>query len=123
MTRVIASTVAALPSSTVERFGERTAARYKVGGEWQERTYGEVGEAIDELALGLIDLGVELGDRVCILADTRLEWTVASFAISAAGATWSRSTRPTRRRECDWVPATRARRWCSSRTRASWQDR
>jgi long-chain acyl-CoA synthetase len=103
MTRVIASTVAALPSSTVERFGERTAARYKVGGEWQERTYEEVGEAIDELALGLIDLGVELGDRVCILANTRLEWTIASFAISAAGATMVPIYPTNSPRECAWV--------------------
>jgi long-chain acyl-CoA synthetase len=103
MTRVIASTVAALPSSAAERFGERTAARYKVGGEWEERNYGDVGEAIDELALGLIDLGIELGDRVCILANTRLEWTLASFAISAAGATMVPIYPTNSPRECEWV--------------------
>ncbi len=101
--RVIASTVAALPGSAAERFTERIAARYKRDGEWQERTYGEVGEAIDELALGLIDLGVELGDRVCILANTRLEWTLASFAISAAGATMVPVYPTNSPRECEWV--------------------
>jgi long-chain acyl-CoA synthetase len=103
MTRVIASTVAALPSSAAERFGERTAARYKAGGEWQERSYRDVGAAIEELALGLIDLGVELGDRVCILANTRLEWTLASFAISAAGATMVPIYPTNSPRECEWV--------------------
>jgi long-chain acyl-CoA synthetase len=103
MTRAISSTVAALPSSAAERFGDRTAARYKRDGNWQERTYGEVGQAIDELALGLIDLGVELGDRVCILAETRLEWTLASFAISAAGATMVPIYPTNSPRECEWV--------------------
>jgi long-chain acyl-CoA synthetase len=49
-------------------------------------SYAEMGEAIDEIALGLVDLGIEVGDRVCILAETRLEWTLASLGASAAGA-------------------------------------
>src|SRR2546430_14553462 len=83
--KLIASTVASLPASAAERFGEHTVARRKADGEWTEITYAEAGEAIQELALGLIDLGIEAGDRVCLLSDTRWEWTLASYAISAAG--------------------------------------
>jgi long-chain acyl-CoA synthetase len=101
--RVISSTVAALPGSAAERFGPRLAARHKVGGQWQQRTYGEVGEAIEELALGLVDLGIEPGDRVCILANTRLEWTLASFAISAAGAVMVPIYPTNSPWECEWV--------------------
>ena len=37
----------------------------------------EAGNAIEEIALGLIDIGIKAGDRVCILADTpRVEWTL-----------------------------------------------
>jgi long-chain acyl-CoA synthetase len=79
------TTVSALPGSARERFGDALAARYKSGDEWREITYDEVGEAIDEIALGLVSLGIERGDRVCVLADTRLEWTLASYGISAAG--------------------------------------
>ena len=57
--RVIAPTVAALPGSAAERFPSNVAARYRDGDEWKELTYEAVGEAIDELALGLIDLGIE----------------------------------------------------------------
>jgi long-chain acyl-CoA synthetase len=103
MTRVISSTVAALPDSAAERFKDRLAARYKVDGQWHEQTYGEVGEAIDELALGLIDLGVELSDRVCILANTRIEWTLVSFAVSAAGAVMVPIYPTNSPRECEWV--------------------
>ena len=38
------------------------------------------------MALGLLDLGIEPGDRVSILSHTRPEWTYACFATFAAGA-------------------------------------
>ena len=101
--RQIAATVAALPGSATERFGDRVAARHKVEGEWRERTYAEVGKAIDEIALGLIELGTEVGDRVGLLADTRLEWTLASYGISAAGAVVVPLYPTNSAHECEWV--------------------
>jgi long-chain acyl-CoA synthetase len=101
--RTVAATVAALPGSAAERFGERTAARYKVDGEWREITYADAVRAIEETALGLAELGVEPGDRVGILADTRLEWTVASYGISAAGAVVVPVYPTNSARECAWV--------------------
>ena len=96
-------TVAALPASAAERFASRTAARYRVDGEWKEMSYGDAGKAIEELALGLVALGVEPGDRVCILANTRLEWTLASYAISAAGAVIVPVYPTNSPKECAWV--------------------
>ena len=81
--RLIADNVAALPSSAAERFADHVAGRYKAGGEWREMSYAEAGRAIDEIALGLVELGIEPGDRVCILGNTRVEWTLASYGISA----------------------------------------
>jgi long-chain acyl-CoA synthetase len=100
---VIASTVALLPASAANRFGERLAARHKVEDEWQELTYADAGTAIEELALGLIDIGIEPGDRVCLLSDTRLEWTLASYAISAAGAVVVPIYPTNSPHECEWV--------------------
>ena len=102
-TRVIASTVSALPSSAAARFGSHVAAVYKDGETWREMTYEEVGSAIEEVALGLIDLGIEPGDRVCLLADTRLEWTLASYGISAAGAVVVPVYPTNSPNECKWV--------------------
>ncbi len=79
------------------------AARHKVGDEWREITYAEAGEAIAELALGLADLGIEAGDRVCLLAETRWEWTLASYAISAAGAVVVPIYPTNAPKECEWV--------------------
>ncbi|MGZ4188179.1 MAG: AMP-dependent synthetase/ligase [Solirubrobacteraceae bacterium] len=99
----IASTVASLPGSAAERFGSQTAGRFKKDGEWREMSYAEMGEAIDEIALGLVDLGIEVGDRVCILAETRLEWTLASLGVSAAGAVAVPVYPTNAPSECKWV--------------------
>ena len=97
------ATVAALAAAAAGRFGERVAARHKVDGEWRELTYEQVGAAIEEVALGLIELGIESGDRVAILSDTRLEWTLASYGITAAGAVVVPVYPTNSPRECEWV--------------------
>ncbi len=101
--RLIAETVASLPGSAAERFGSNTAARYRSGDKWQEMTYADAGRAIEELALGLVDLGVQPGDRVSVLANTRLEWTLVSYAISAAGAVIVPVYPTNSPHECRWV--------------------
>ncbi|HTU32109.1 MAG TPA: AMP-binding protein, partial [Solirubrobacteraceae bacterium] len=78
-------TIARMSARAAERYGERLASRHLHDGSWQETTYAETGAEIDAIARGLIALGVQAGDRVGILADTRREWTLSSFAIGAAG--------------------------------------
>jgi long-chain acyl-CoA synthetase len=100
---LIASTVAALPGSAADRFGSNVSARYKVDGDWRELTYADAGEAIEEIALGLVSLGIEPGDRVGLLADTRIEWTLASYAISSAGGVVVPIYPTNSPKECEWV--------------------
>ena len=97
------ATVAALAGAAAERFGQRVAARHKVDDEWRELTYEQAGAAIEEVALGLAELGIVPGDRVAILADTRLEWTLASYGITAAGAVVVPVYPTNSPRECQWV--------------------
>jgi len=101
--KVIAPTVASLASRAAERFASNLATRYKHDGEWRELTYADVGAAIEEIALGLVDLGVQRGDRVCILANTRLEWTLCSYGIAAAGAVAVPIYPTNSPHECKWV--------------------
>ena len=54
--------------------------------EWADVSYQQLDRGVRELALGLVDLGIEPGDRVSILSHTRPEWTYACFATFAAGA-------------------------------------
>jgi len=48
-------------------------------------TYRQVGEAAREIALGLMALGMSRGDRVAILATTRLEWCLADIGATLGG--------------------------------------
>ena len=53
------------------------ALRYKEAGSWHEIGYGQLVRSARGIARGLIALGIEPGERVSILADTRPEWTIA----------------------------------------------
>jgi long-chain acyl-CoA synthetase len=61
--------------------------RYKEGDAWVDRSFQEVFEIVKPLALGLVALGVEKGDRVSILGNTRPEWTYFDYAALSIGAT------------------------------------
>ena len=79
-------TIADLLPAAVEKYGSGSAVMYRDESGWVEKSFAEVGEEVRRLALGLIDLGVEKGDRVSILSNTRPEWTYYDFAALTAGA-------------------------------------
>jgi long-chain acyl-CoA synthetase len=80
-------TLADLLPRSAEKYGDAPAVRYKDGSEWVSRSFREVGEIVRPLALGLAELGIEKGDRVSILGNTRPEWTYFDFAALSIGAT------------------------------------
>jgi len=96
-------TIADLLPRAAQIFADRVAIKHKVGGEWRDVTYAEVGEIVTEIALGLIDLGIERNERVCILANTRPEWTYADFAVTTAGAAVVPIYPTNAPEECEWV--------------------
>jgi len=96
-------TIADLLAKAADKHAAKVAVRHKRDGEWLDVTYAEVGEIVSEIGRGLIDLGIEPGERVAILASTRPEWTYADFAISAAGATVVPIYPTNSPAECEWV--------------------
>jgi long-chain acyl-CoA synthetase len=86
---IVSSTVADLLPLAVRENGPRRAVLYKEDDSagWLSKTYAEVGEIVERLSLGLIELGIEKGDKVAILSNTRPEWTYFDFAALTAGAT------------------------------------
>ncbi|MFD0363899.1 AMP-dependent synthetase/ligase [Nocardia sp. GCM10030253] len=54
-------------------------------GGFADVTAAEFAKTVTGVAKGIIASGVELGDRVAIMAPTRYEWAVLDFAIWAAG--------------------------------------
>jgi long-chain acyl-CoA synthetase len=92
-----------LPLAT-EKHGPKRAITYKdESGKWVDKTYAEVGEIVRALSLGLIDLGIEKGDKVAILANTRPEWTYFDFAALSAGATVVPIYQTNSPEECQYV--------------------
>ena len=96
-------TIADLMALAARKHADKVALKFKRDGEWQDVTYAEVGEIVREIGLGLVDLGIEPGERVCILCNTRPEWTYADFAISAAGAVVVPIYPTNSPEECEWV--------------------
>ena len=96
-------TISRAAAAAAERYGDRPALRYLSGGTWQTDTFAEVGDAVDSIACGLLNRGIEPGDRVCLLANTRREWTLVSLAISRAGAVVVPMYPTSSPEECAWV--------------------
>ncbi len=96
-------TIADLLPRCVALFGDRVAQKHKVDGQWRDVTFAQVGEVVSEIGRGLIDLGIEPGERISMLCTTRIEWAWCSFAISATGGVVVPIYPTNSPEECEWV--------------------
>jgi len=96
-------TIADMMALASERYADTEAVRFKRDGEWQSVTYGDVGRAVSEIGRGLIDLGIQPGERVSLLCQTRPDWTYVDFAITSAGAVVVPIYPTNSPSECEWV--------------------
>ncbi len=72
----------------MDRFGNRPVAlRSKRAGRWVDIGYRDLAERVQDLSIGLQELGVRRGDRVAILSENRPEWAIADYARLAARCT------------------------------------
>jgi len=66
----------------------RTGTAYQVeeaDGTWRDLSWGEARTAVEEIANGLLALGVGKGDAFGILGRTKLEWVLFDFALGSIG--------------------------------------
>ncbi|MGH3994193.1 MAG: AMP-binding protein, partial [Pseudonocardiaceae bacterium] len=96
-------TIADLLPLAVKKYANAPALRHKVGDEWVDIPYTELGETVKRVGVGLIDLGIQPGDKVSILAHTRPEWTYACFGILTAGGTLVTIYQTNSPEECQYV--------------------
>ena len=96
-------TIADLLPKAAALYPDRVAVRHKAGDEWADVTFAQVGEIVSEIGRGLVDLGIEAGDRVSLLCGTRPEWSYADFAISTTGAVVVPVYPTNSPKECEWV--------------------
>ncbi|HYH30429.1 MAG TPA: long-chain fatty acid--CoA ligase [Pseudonocardia sp.] len=70
-----------------ERYGSTVVYRCRdAAGAWSDITCAQFADQVVAVARGLVAAGVRPGDRVALLSRTRYEWTLADYAILAAGA-------------------------------------
>ena len=80
-------TIPKLIRRNCERWSQRTAMCMKNFGIWQRYSWAEYYEKVKHFSLGLISLGMEPGDVVCIIGDNEPQWFWGEFATQAAGGT------------------------------------
>jgi fatty-acyl-CoA synthase len=81
--KLIGETIGAFFDRAVETWREREALVVRQQDvRW---SWGELGRRVDDLAAGLLSLGLQPGDRVGMWAPNRSEWTLTQFATAKAG--------------------------------------
>ena len=84
LTPLIGDTIGAVLERVTAEHGDRDAlVDCNSGRRW---TYAQFNADVDTLALGLLDLGIEKGDRVGLWAANCPEWTLVQFATAKIGA-------------------------------------
>ena len=77
------ATIPQVLAESVERFGSRDAAVFAEQG--RRLSYDEFAREVDALAVGLLTLGLEPGERIGIWSPNRYEWLLTQFATARIG--------------------------------------
>src|SRR3984957_12977862 len=103
-TPLLGDTIGGNFDATVAAFGDREALVDRSDATTTRRwTYAELAADVDALALGLLEMGIETGDRVGIWAPNCAEWTVTQYATAKIGAILVNINPAYRTRELEFV--------------------
>jgi long-chain acyl-CoA synthetase len=75
--------------NAVQQRSDTVWLREKELGIWRSWTWTQTGQAVREIAHGLMALGFERGETVSILANTVVEWVLADLAVLSCGGVCS----------------------------------
>ena len=99
--KLIGETIGSFFDRTVEQYRDREALVVRHQNvRW---SWGELGRRVDDLAAGLMALGLERGDRIGIWSPNTSEWTLAQFATAKAGLVLVNVNPAYRRSELDYA--------------------
>ena len=82
---------------------ERVVMSRPLGEGWQPVSAREVEAEVRATAKGLVAAGINVGDRVAIMARTRYEWTILDFAIWFAGGCVVPIYETSSAEQVDWI--------------------
>ena len=85
VSRKTGHTIPHIIQDNYEKWGHQTAMCMKKFGVWQRYDWKDYYQNVKYFSLGLISLGLEPGDVVCIIGDNEPEWFWGEFAAQAAG--------------------------------------
>jgi len=82
-----------MPGETIPRMfwnaalarGDKVIFRQKAFGLWQSLSWRELAEIVREIGMGLVELGLEPGERVSILGNTGQEWLISDLGVLCVG--------------------------------------
>jgi len=78
-------TIPAMFWNGVDKRGPQVWMRQKQFGIWRAWSWRQTGEAVREIAGGLLSLGFAAGDTASILSNTVIEWVLADLAVLSCG--------------------------------------
>ncbi|HMN22513.1 MAG TPA: AMP-binding protein [Ottowia sp.] len=82
---IAGDTIAAMFWNAVAERGPKVWLREKDLGIWNSWTWAQVGEAVAEIAGGLMSLGFAAGQTASILSNTEVEWVLSDLAVLSCG--------------------------------------
>lgn len=79
-------TIVHVLQNRIKKYRDRDVFKHKKEGRWIGISWQEFGEKVKNLSCGLLSLGVQKGNCVCILSANRPEWVISDFGILSATA-------------------------------------
>ncbi len=79
-------TVMALMKATVDKYGDQTALKTKINGNWQDTSWQQYYDQVRMTARAFMALGLETGKAVSILGNNCPQWFISDMAGIFAGA-------------------------------------
>jgi len=82
----MSSTLNEMIMESADTFSGLPALKIREGEIFKPISYRDLGEIIQKLGTGLIDLGVKNDDRIGLISDNRFEWIMCDLAVLGTGA-------------------------------------
>jgi long-chain acyl-CoA synthetase len=87
-----------------------------VSGVWSDVTASQFKDEVIAVAKGLVASGIEPGDRVALMSQTRYEWTLIDYAIWIAGAVTVPVYETSSAEQAEWILSDSGARACFAET-------